>query len=330
MQFCSPKLIAYLSIITFGFISPSLNADCGRTTIAEMNWPSAQLTAYIDKHFLAEAFNCDVRLVAGDTMPTITSMIETEDPSVAPEVWVYSSESRTANVVPSSNSLVQLLNTAKNQGRVTNTGRIYVDNIQDGFWVPARMLSKNPELASIRGILDHPELFPHPDKPNRSAFYGCPTDWRCHATTSQFFQLYDLFSYGFDLVTPKSGADLAASMSKTYDKDTGWFGYYWQPTAPVGKYDLVKVRLLDKGQEFEFTYHVETYVSATLTNQQLVMNYFRNRHYPNEVMSELLSWKEEMGATTTDTVEHFLQNYEYLWTEWVEPYTASVIKSSLK
>ena len=330
MQLFSPKLFAYLSVITLGFLSPSLNADCGRITVAEMNWPSAQLAAYIDKYFLAAAFNCDVRLVPGDTIPTITSMIETGDPSVAPEVWVYTSESRTANVVPSSKSLTQFLDTAKNNGRVTNTGRVYLDNIQDGFWVPAHLLRKNPELASIRGILDHPELFPHPDKPNRAAFYGCPTDWRCHAKTSQLYQLYDLFSYGFDLVTPKSGADLVASISKAHDKYTGWFGYYWQPTAPVGKYDLVKVRLLDEGKEFEYTYHVETYVSAKLFDKRLVMNYFRNRYYPNEVMSRLLSWKEEMRATTTDTVEYFLKNYDYLWTQWVETYTESIIKSSLK
>ena len=330
MQFCSPKLIAYLSIITFGFISPSLNADCGRTTIAEMNWPSAQLTAYIDKYFLAEAFNCDVRLVPGDTIPSVTSMIAIGEPSLVPEVWIDKSETRTADIVPSTQQLRAFLNAGRNDGLIKSSGRLYIGAVQDGFWISADMLNNNPELASIRGVLDNPELFPHPDKPHRSAFYGCPRNWRCHTASSQLYQLYDLFKYGFDLITPESGAELAASISKTYDEGKGWFGYYWQPTAPVGKYDLVKVRLLDKGQEFEYTYRVETYLSRHLFNNPLVMNYFHNRKYPNKVMSQLLSWKEEMGATTDETVEHFLKHYNYLWIEWVDPYIASIIKSSVK
>ena len=86
MQIYRLKIVLYLSIVILSLISSSLSADCGRVTIAEMNWPSAQLVAHVDKYFLAEGFNCDVTLVPGDTTPTITSMIGTGEPSVAPEV----------------------------------------------------------------------------------------------------------------------------------------------------------------------------------------------------------------------------------------------------
>ena len=50
------------------------HAECGRITIADMNWASAEFAAYIDKFILAEGYGCDVELVPGDTMPTSTSM----------------------------------------------------------------------------------------------------------------------------------------------------------------------------------------------------------------------------------------------------------------
>ena len=59
------------------------------------------------------------------------------------------------------------------------------------------------------------------------------------------------------------------------------------------------------------------------------MNYLEKRTYPNEIISRLLSWKEEMQATESDTVKYFLRNYNYLWSQWVDFYTASRIKASL-
>ena len=330
MQIYRLKIVPYLSIVILSFIAPSLSADCGRVTIAEMNWPSAQLVAHVDKYFLAEGFNCDVALVPGDTTPTITSMIGTGEPSVAPEVWVFKIEARTANTVPSTLELIKILNTAERKELIKDRGDVFLDNGQDGFWVPAHMVKQYPELESINGVLNHPELFPHPDKLNRSAFYGCPIDWSCNTTTTQLHQLYDLTNYGFDLVTPESGAGFAASISKAFEEGKGWFGYYWEPTAPIGKYDLVKVRLLENGYEFEYVYKVKTYVSKSLFDKPLIMGYFNSRIYPNAIMSRLLAWKEEMQASESDTVEHFLNNYDYLWIQWVDFYTASRIKASLK
>ena len=329
MQIYRLKIILYLSIAMLGLISSPLNADCGRVTIAEMNWPSAQLVAHVDKYVLAEGFNCDVTLVPGDTVPTIRSMIGIGEPSLAPEVWVFKVEARTASTVQSTLKLKKILETANRNGLIKDRGNVFLDNGQDGFWVPAHMLKQYPELESISGVLNHPELFPHPDKSNRSAFYGCPIDWSCNTTTTQLHKLYDLTNYGFDLVTPESGADFAASISKTLDEGKGWFGYYWEPTASIGKHDLVKVRLLDEGHEFEYVYIVKTYVSKSMFNKPLIMTYLKKRIYPNEIISRLLSWKEEMQATESDTVKYFLRNYNYLWSQWVDFYTASRIKASL-
>ena len=81
------KLITQAMLIALTIVTASAKASCGKVTIAEMNWASAQLVAYIDKHILAVGFNCDVKLVPGDTIPTVTSMLESSNALIAPEVW---------------------------------------------------------------------------------------------------------------------------------------------------------------------------------------------------------------------------------------------------
>ena len=61
--------------------------ECGAVTVANMNWPSAEVLAHIDNIILSEGYGCDVELVPGDTMPTFTSMNEKSEPDVAPEVF---------------------------------------------------------------------------------------------------------------------------------------------------------------------------------------------------------------------------------------------------
>lgn len=57
--------------------------ECGKVTIADMNWNSATLIANVDRFILAEGYECDAELVPGDTMPTGTSMIEKSEPDIA-------------------------------------------------------------------------------------------------------------------------------------------------------------------------------------------------------------------------------------------------------
>ena len=63
-------------------------ADCGDVSIAEMNWASAGVAAYVDKIILESGYGCTVTVVTGDTMPTFASMNEKGQPDMAPEFWV--------------------------------------------------------------------------------------------------------------------------------------------------------------------------------------------------------------------------------------------------
>ena len=46
---------------------------------------------------------------------------------------------------------------------------------------------------------------------------------------------------GWVLIDPGSAAGLDGTISKAAESGNPWFGYYWNPTSIVGKYDLQAV-----------------------------------------------------------------------------------------
>ena len=80
-------LLSALVILGFTSFSGIANAACGKISIANMNWASANFMAEVDKVILEKGYGCEVELVPGATMPTFTSMQEKGEPDVAPEFW---------------------------------------------------------------------------------------------------------------------------------------------------------------------------------------------------------------------------------------------------
>ena len=146
------KLLNNLAVLTLlcgsGLFSLSAQAaDCGKIVIADMNWASASFIAYTDKTILETGMGCEVEIIPGDTMPTGTSMTEKGEPDVAPELWI--------------NAPKVALDAAVAEGSTGHTlGNPCLTEGEEGFWVPKYMVDKNPELATIEGVLSHPELFP--------------------------------------------------------------------------------------------------------------------------------------------------------------------------
>ena len=71
------KLLASTLVLAgLGFAGSSSAHECGDITIAAMNWQSAEVLAEVDKLILSKGYDCKVEMVAGDTMPTFTSMNE--------------------------------------------------------------------------------------------------------------------------------------------------------------------------------------------------------------------------------------------------------------
>ena len=307
----------------FCVATSSLAADsCGQVSIADMNWNSASLIAHVDQFILTYGFNCDVELVPGDTMPTGTSMVEKGEPDIAPEMW--------------SNSLKEALDRGVAEKRLRYAGKVFSDGGEEGFWIPKYMVDKMPALATIDGVVKNASLFKHPENPDLSGFFTCPAGWNCQISVSNLFRALNLEQEGFELVDPGSGAGLTASIAKAYERQEPWFGYYWAPTAVLGKYEMVKVDFGSGTHKDEFlrcttqedceTPKVTMYppsVVHTITTENFAAKapaayeYIGNRSFSNEEMNRLLAWMEENQADGLMAAEYFLSNYPDKWKKWI-------------
>ncbi len=311
-----------------------IDGECGTVTIADMNWNSASFLANLDKFILQNGYDCDAMLVPGDTMPTGTSMIEKGEPDIAPEFW--------------SNSLKEALDRGVKEGRLRFAGKTLSDGGEEGFWVPSYMVENDPSLATIQGIMANPELFPHPEDSSKSSFYNCPAGWNCQISAENIFNALGLEEEGFEIIDPGSGPGLSGSIAKAYERGEGWFGYYWAPTAVLGKYDMVKVDFGSGIDEDHFkncstktdclepkvTMYPPSAVDTVITEKfaqqsPAALDYLGKRSFTNADMNVLLAWMEENQADGEMASQYFLNNYENIWTEWVSPETAEKIKSAL-
>lgn len=302
--------------------SPVFASECGAATIANMNWSSASLVAYVDGFILEHGFGCKVEIVPGDTMPTGTSMVERGQPDIAPEFWTA--------------SFKEAFDRGIAEKRLRLGARVLSDGGEEGFWVPKYLVDKNPELATIAGVIKAAELFPHSESPGRSAFYGCPAGWNCQISSRNLFNALKLEDAGFDYVDPGSGAALAGSIASAYERERPWFGYYWAPTGVLGKYEMVKVDFgsgIDEEHYLNCISQIECenprptmYPPSpvwTLTTEAFAVRapeafeYLNTRAYSNAEMNSLLAWIEDNQADGEVAMIHFIKEYSDKWRSWL-------------
>nr|WP_308469313.1 ABC transporter substrate-binding protein [Gemmobacter megaterium] len=308
--------------------------SCGRVSIAEMNWASAGVAAWVDKIILEEGYGCTVDLVTGDTMPTFTSMNEKGEPDIAPELWV--------------NAVKDPLTVAFNEGRLIEAAQILTDGGVEGWWIPKYIADAHPEIKTVADALERPDLFPAPERPERGAVMNCPAGWNCQITTENLYRAVGAGDKGFDLVDSGSAAGLDGSIGNAYEREQGWLGYYWAPTAILGKYDMVKLPFGTELDMEEFNRctavpdcedpklteypvaEVFTVVTKNVAeNNAIVMGYLGKRSWSNDTVNAILAWMDENQGTNEDAAWHFFETYPEIWQAWLDEATAEKVKGAL-
>lgn len=142
------KLLAstILAAGLFGYAGSASAAECGTVTIANMNWPSAEALANLDMLILTEGYGCDAELVAGDTVPTFTSMIEKGQPDIAPEGWL--------------NTVRDQLEKAVKEDKLVFAAPAITEGGTESWWIPKYFADEHPDIKTIADAMKHPELFP--------------------------------------------------------------------------------------------------------------------------------------------------------------------------
>lgn len=313
---------------------PAAVQACGKVTVANMNWQSAEVLAHIDKLILSSGYGCEVELVPGDTMPTLTAMMEKGQPDVAPEAWI--------------NAVRQPLDAAVKEGRLHYAAESLKDGGIEGWWIPKYIADAHPEIKTIDDALKFPKLFPAPEARDKGGVYNCPAGWNCQLTTGNAFKAWGAADKGFVLVNTGSAAGLDGSIAKAYERKQGWLGYYWAPTSILGKYEMVK---LDAGvphdkENFENcnskadcdkpvkTDWAKSLVFTVVTDRFKqaggpAFDYLSKRNWGNDTVNQLLAWMSNNQATGEDGARHFLKTQPEIWTTWVSPEVADKVKASL-
>lgn len=314
--------------------APAFAEDCGSVSIAEMNWASAGVAAWVDKIILEEGYDCDVELVSGDTMPTFTSMNEKSEPDMAPELWV--------------NAVKTALDTAVAEDRLVLAAKVLSDGGVEGWWVPKYLVEANPEITTVEEALKHPELFPAPEDASRGGVFTCPSGWNCQISTENLFTAFGAEEKGFDLVDPGSAAGLDGSIANAYERKQGWLGYYWAPTAILGKYEMVELDWgvpNDKANWDSCTSQADcvdpvpnaypvsdvyTVVTKEFSEKAgVAMGYVQARQWDNQTVGKVLAWMDDNQGSNEDTARYFLETYKDMWTGWVAPEIATKVEASL-
>ena len=326
------------SAAMFALSGTAQAADCGNVSIAEWNWASGELMANVDKVILEEGYGCSVELVPGATTTTFASMESKAQPDIAGELWINAVAEPLGKAVEAGTLVVA------NEGPITDLG--------EGWWVTEAFAKANPDIKSVEDLLEKPELVPHPEDASKGGFTTCPAGWGCQLANANLFRAFEMEKKGWKMVEPGSAAGLDGSMSKAAERGEPWFGYYWSPTALVGKYKMVKLPfeaefagaenwdgcIVKSEQECadpKPSAWTKSEVNSVVTKEfkekapAETVEYLQKRVFPGEVMNEMLVYMGDNQATGADAAIEFLKTKEDVWTQWVSAEVAEKIKKSL-
>ncbi|MEO1398818.1 MAG: glycine betaine ABC transporter substrate-binding protein, partial [Pseudomonadota bacterium] len=236
------------------------------------------------------------------------------------------------------------LDAAVGEGRLVIAAEVLSEGGLEGWWIP-RYIADNHGIKTVEDALAKPELFPGAEDSSKGALFNCPSGWNCQLSTGNLFRAHDAEGKGWELVDSGSAAGLDGSIAKAFEREEGWIGYYWAPTAILGKYDMVR---LDRGVEHDKAEwdactavadcpepkvnawaksEVFTVVTEEFSKENAVaMDYIQSRQWDNATVGKVLAWMADEQGTNEDGAQYFIDNFEDLWTTWVSDEVAAKIK----
>ncbi|WP_282615286.1 glycine betaine ABC transporter substrate-binding protein [Pseudomonas violetae] len=153
-------------------------------------------------------------------------------------------------------------------------------------------------------------------------------------------QHYRLYSAG-------SGAALDSAIVSNDKQKKPVFYYYWGPSAILGKYDMVQLKMNDYDPANNVCYaearcqtsiaggypegEVKTLVAGKFKQQApAIYEFLPKVSFENDTVNKLLAWRgEDNKAEPKEVAEHFLKNNQDIWKIWVPKDVADTVISRL-
>lgn len=322
-----------LFVLIFSFAFGSVHAHAEPLVFADWSWDSAIFHNRVAGFIIENGFGHEVDYLFADSVPGMFGMRRGEI-HISMEIWI--------------DNLQDVWYDAVDEGSVIDLGHNFA-NAPRGWWVPTYVIEGDPErgiepmapgLRSVHDLPKYWEVFRDPENPRKGRFYNGPTGWLSTEQNSIRLTTYGLDDY-YTSFHPGSQAALDSSIVRAYERGEAWVGSYWEPTAIMGTYDMT---LLEEdphtaecwdAPDSDFGCSPPPVTAEVAVHHSLVervpevVEFLRNYRTEPEHSSEALSYMEATGSNAEATALWFLQEYEELWTQWVDEDVAAKVKATL-
>lgn len=316
-----------LGAICFG---GSAYAACGDITLGSFSWQSSEAMAAVDNLILNAGYGCNATIVVGDTVPTITSMIEKGQPDIAPEA------------TPS--LLGEVYTNGEKEGRISQIGTAISDGQVSGWYIPDYVAAAHPDIKTVEDAMQHPELFPAPEDSSKGAVIQGPQGWGDTVVTAQLFKA--LSNPNFVMVPSGSAAALDGAIAKAYEQKQGIIAQYWSPTSLLGKYPMLRLEMPHDADEWarctskqdcpdpKPNYWKQAEM-VTLGSSGAVdklgaeaAEYIGKRSWTQAEVGKVMLWMTDNQANGADGAKWFIKNMPDVWAKWVPADVAEKVKAA--
>ena len=306
------KFLGATALVVAGFTASTAAADCGEVSITEMDWASAQVVTAVAAFLMEQGYGCDVQKVPSSTVPALVSLAETGEPDILTEVW--------ANSTPSYQPLID-------EGKLVELNDVLSDGGVEAWWIPAYLAESNPELTTWEGIMANPAAV-------GGRFHDCPSGWACDIINNNNLKALGIEGTGLERFQHGSGETLQTSIAAAFAEEAPWLGYYWAPTAVLGKFPMVQVTVGDYDAdahacngdvncaEPKFSAYpaakVATAASKSFVDENPeIAELLSNLSFTNAEMGAVLAWRLDNNASNEEAAVYFLSNYKDTWSGWL-------------
>jgi glycine betaine/proline transport system substrate-binding protein len=295
-------------------------APCGGQpiTIAQMQWPSAQLLALIHAKLVKQNFGCETEIVPGELADTASSMGANGQPAVAPELWI----TRVADV----------WNGALKTQLVRQAGTTYAEPQFEGWFVPDYEAAAHPELKTAADLKARWKDFALPGA-KKGRLISCPPDWACAVINRNLVRANGLADV-YDVVEPANRFELDTLISEAESRKEPILFYYWQPNAVLAQFSFKQVDLGPfnkdnfaclgrvscadpKPSSFSPDPVIVALAQWVYLEAPEVAAYFQRAHMPFAEMNTLLQNLNQQGATLDSVADAFIAARGEVWQGWV-------------
>ncbi len=318
------KKFAFLALLlSMVLIIPAFSAGNSEKTqkivFADLSWDSVmvhnRIAAFIIENGLEGSYEAD--FVTGGTVPSFTGLAN-GDIDIDMESW--------------HSNFKDLYDKYMKSGDIVDLGKNLPDGPQ-GWYIPRYLVEGDakrgikaaaPGLTGIDVLNNYSKLFPDPEDPDKGLIYLGISGWAVTESNEAVFAEYNL-DKNYNKAIPGSANAVAATMDAAYRKGEPWIGYWWEPTAIMGRLDMIRL----KGTELPPA-DVNIIVNADFAESAPeVVEFLKNYSTTVDMNNEFLAKMEELKTDADGAAVWFLKNREDVWTKWVSGKTAEKVRKAL-